>query len=320
MTVKHGTESRGRKIAWPAITAILSALLLMFVATTAWGAFFDTAGQSARPMGMGEVFLATRGDVSGYWYNPAGLTAVEHRSVGLTYGILAPSIASDLMRTNITFVTPLGPGGLGLGVSGFSADGATDFVIGGAYGFSLSENLVIGANVKVMRWAIVGEYDPYSNRDDEDISKVAISIDASAAYSFGKPMGLDDLSAGVYAKDANMPNISESGSGDDGKLPIEAGIGLMVKKGGVTGELDAAMVNSQTIFRGGVETGLSGTDFLFRGGIRYGSDFEDDVEQTDFTFGVGYVFNSLVFDYAYNLPLALSESGGRHFVSFGVSF
>lgn len=310
----------GRKIAWPAITAILSALLLMFVATTAWGAFFDTAGQSARPMGMGEVFLATRGDVSGYWYNPAGLTAVEHRSVGLTYGILAPSIASDLMRTNLTFVTPMGPGGLGIGISAFSADGATDFVIGGAYGFSLGENLVLGANLKVMRWAIDAERDLYSNRDDEDISKVAISIDASAAYSFGETLGMDDLSAGVYVKDANMPNISEGGSGDDGKLPIEAGIGLMVEKSGVTGELDVATVNGQTILRGGVETGITGTGLLVRGGLRYGSDFADDVEQTDFTFGVGYTFNSLVFDYAYNLPFALSESGGRHFVSFGVSF
>ena len=116
-----------------------------------------------------------------------------------------------------------------------------------------------------------------------------------------------------------MPNISESGD-DGGKLPIEVGLGLIGQRGSLLGEIDVAFVNGQTVFRAGVESGITGSDLKLRGGLIYGSDFEDDVEKTDFDFGLGYNFSSLVFDYAYNLPIELTNSGGRHFISFGVSF
>ncbi len=131
--------------------------------------------------------------------------------------------------------------------------------------------------------------------------------------------GLADFATGLYVRDAIMPNISESGD-DGGKLPIEVGLGIMGQRGELLGEVDVALVNGQTVFRAGVESGITGSDLKVRGGLIYGSDFEDDVEKTDFDFGLGYTFSSLVFDYAYNLPIALSNSGGRHFISFGVSF
>jgi len=116
-----------------------------------------------------------------------------------------------------------------------------------------------------------------------------------------------------------MPNISEKGS-DDGKLPLETGVGLLGKKGDVTAEIDAAFVDGQTIFRGGAEFGVRGSGLKIRGGLVYGSDFEDDTERTDFDLGLGYIFNTIVFDYAYNIPIEFEDTGGRHFVSFGVSF
>lgn len=170
-----------------------------------------------------------------------------------------------------------------------------------------------------MRWAIEGQDDPYSGRTDDDLSKVAFSLDLSASYGLGEILGLADFTTGLYVRDAIMPNISESGE-DDGKLPIEVGLGLMAERSGVTGEVDVAFVNGETIFRGGVESGIAGSNLKLRGGLIYGSDFEDDVERTDFNVGVGYLFNSLMFDYAYNLPIILKDSGGRHYVSFGVSF
>ncbi len=129
-----------------------------------------------------------------------------------------------------------------------------------------------------------------------------------------------DFITGVYVKDAIMPNISDSGEGDDGKLPFEVGVGIMGQREAVIVEGDVAFVNGETILRGGVEYGITGSNLKIRGGMIYGSDFEDDIERTDINFGLGYNFRSLIFDYAYNLPIAIDETGGRHFISFGFSF
>ncbi len=310
VTVNYKVTRRGRQ----RILLALSSVLLLMFASTAYAAFFDTAGQTARPMGMGEVFLAQKGQ--SYWYNPASLANVENRCVDLSYGVLNPDVSSDLMKYQLSYVCAKG---FAFGISGLGADGANEMVFSGAYGRQIGDRFALGGNVKVMRWAIEGQEDLYNGGTDDDLSKVAFSLDLSASYALGDMFGLADFTTGLYVKDAIMPNISESGE-DDGKLPVEVGIGLMGERSGVTGELDVAFVNGETIFRGGAESGVAGSNLKVRGGVLYGSDFEDDTERTDFTFGVGYLFNSLVFDYAYNLPLELKESGGRHFVSFGVSF
>jgi len=300
------------------ITAF-TAILVMFTVSIAHGAFFDTAGKSARAMGMGEVFLASSSDASGYWYNPAGLTRFETKQIGIGYGKPAAFI-SDLMTSQINFVTPLGENsGLGLGLSYSGIDVASDMAISGAYGISVSERFSIGANVKVLRWAAEGQEIAYGAGSDDDISKVSFSLDLSAVYSLGELLGLDDFSAGVYLKDAIMPNISESGD-DGGKLPLEIGVGLMTQKNNLTIGGDVAFVDGQTVFRVGAESGIAGSDLKVRGGFIYGSDFEDELEKADIDIGLGYVFRSLMFDYAYNLPIAFEETGGRHYVSFGISF
>jgi len=304
----------------PKIVMVFSTILVLMFASVSYGAFFDTAGQSARPMGMGEVFLAAAGDASGYWYNPAGLASTDSKRLDIAYGVINPSISSDLMKYQLSYINPIGENsGFGLGISGLGADGASEMVFSGAYGVSLGEKFALGGNVKILRWAIDGQNDPYSGKKDDDLSKVAFSLDLSATYNLGEMFGIADFMTGVYVKDAIMPNISESGD-DGGKLPVEAGIGLMGKKDNLAAEVDVAFVNGNTIFRGGVEIGVTGSPLKVRGGIVYGSDFKDDSEQTDFDFGLGYSFSSLMFDYAYNYPIAFTNTGGRHFVSFGFSF
>jgi len=321
MTGKNWTAKRKAVFqSKPKFILALSTVMVLVAASVAQGAFFDTAGQSARPMGMGEIFIASSGDASSYWYNPAGLSLCRVRQLDVSYGVITPSISSDLMKYQLNYVNPLGErSGFGLGISGLSADGASEMVISGAYGLSVGENLALGGNVKVLRWAIEGQRDPYHNRNDEDLSKVSFSLDVSATYGLGEIFRLADFTTGVYVKNAIMPNISESGD-DGGKLPIEIGLGVMGQRAGVIGEADAAFVNGQTVFRGGVEFPITGSNLKVRGGLIYGSDFEDDTEKTDFDFGFGYIFSSLIFDYAYNLPLAFNETGGRHFISFGYSF
>jgi long-subunit fatty acid transport protein len=300
-------------LAFAAVMAVSSAQL-------AQGAFFDTAGKSARPMGMGEVFLASAGDASSYWYNPAGLAKFEKKQVGLSYGIPVAAV-SGLNISQVNFVTPLGKGsGLGLGVSYGGIDVASDMVISGGYALSLTDKFAIGGNAKIMRWSFDGQPDVYNNgKMDDNISKISFSLDLSATYTIGEMFGLGTFTTGVYVKDAIMPNISESGN-DGGKLPVEAGIGLMMQKDMVMVEGDIAHVNGNTVFRIGAESGVSGTSLKLRGGFIYSGDLKGDISKDDINLGLGYSFGSVIFNYAYIMPLEFTNTNGRHFVSFGVSF
>ena len=299
---------------------VFTAILVLLSVSIAHAAFFDTAGKSARAIGMGEVFLASSNDASGYWYNPAGLTKFETKQLSIGYGKPVAFI-SELMSSQINFVTPLGESsGIGLGFAYGGIDVASDMVISGAYGLSLGESFSVGGNVKIMRWAAEGQDIVWgSGAKDDDISKMSFSLDLSAAYSLGELMGLDDFVTGLYVKNAYPANISESGD-DGGKLPMEIGIGVLAQRNDLIIGGDAAFVDGETILRVGAESGITGSNLKLRGGFIYGSDFEEELEKADVDVGLGYAFRSLVFDYAYNLPIAFKETGGRHYVSFGISF
>lgn len=299
---------------------VFTAILVLISVSVAQAAFFDNAGKSARGIGMGEVFLASSSDAAGYFYNPAGLSNFETKQLSVGYGKPAVVI-SDLMSSQINFVSPLGENsGIGLGFAYSGIDVASDLVISGGYGLKLSDNISLGGNLKIMRWAAEGQEIVWGGAGtDEDLSKTSVSLDLSATYSCGAMMGLDNILTGIYVKDAIMPNISESGV-DGGKLPIEIGIGILAQHDELLVEGDIAFVDGETIFRIGAESGITGSDLKIRGGFIYGSDFADELEKADFDIGLGYAFKSLLFDYAYNMPIAFKEAGGRHYVSFGISF
>lgn len=297
----------------------VTVIMMMVTASAAYGAFFDTAGKSAATEGMGEVFMVAQNDVASYWNNPASLSRFERRQASLSYG-LPMSTISDLNISQVNFVTPLGSNmGLGLGVSYGGIDIANDMVISGGYGISLSEKFSIGGNVKLMRWSFDGQPLRGGTGTDEDLSKMSFSLDLSAMYRIGALFGLGEFTTGAYVKDAIMPNISKSGD-DGGKLPVEFGGGLMMRRNTLAVEADVAYKDGNTIFRGGLETGVTDSNLKLRGGAIYGSDFEDDDEKTELSIGLGYQFSAVDFNYAFNLPFQIKKSDGKHFVSLGVSF
>ena len=314
--VRSATAAVGRRQKY---VLAVTAVLMMIAASTAFGAFFDTAGKSPTYVGMGEVFLAQQNDASSFWNNPAGLAKFGQKQVSLSYGVPL-SMVSDLTISQISFVTPLGSNmGLGLGVSYGGIDQANDMVITGGYGLALSDKFTIGGNAKLLRWSVDGDNIRGGSGKDEDLSKMSFSLDLSAAYAIGEMFGLGNFSAGAYVKDAIMPNISKSGD-DGGKLPIEFGAGIMMRRNTLVVELDAAERDGNTFFRGGAETGVADSNLRVRGGINYGSDFESDTEKTDLSVGLGYRFTKVDFNYAYIFPFQIVESQGKHYVSLGVAF
>lgn len=314
--VRSATAAVGRR---QKCVLAVTAVLMMITASASFGAFFDTAGKSPTYVGMGEVFMAQQNDATSFWNNPASLAKFEKKQVGLSYGV-PMSVVSELTISQVSFVTPLGSNmGLGLGVSYGGIDQANDMVITGGYGLALSDKFTLGGNVKLMRWAVEGDNIRGGAGKDEDLSKMSFSLDLSATYGLGEMFGLGNFSAGAFIKDAIMPNISESGN-DGGKLPIEVGAGLMMRRSTLVVELDAAQRDGNMFLRGGVETGIADSNLRVRGGAIYGSDFKDDAEKTDISVGLGYRFAKADFNYAYNLPFQIKSSQGKHFVSLGVAF
>lgn len=295
-----------------------TAAFVLLTATVAHGQYFVNSGKSARAIGMGETFLASGSDALGYWYNPAAVASFKNKQIGFGYGKPISNI-SDLMNSQINFVTPLSENsGLGIGIAYEGISESSDMVLSGAYGISMG-NFSLGGNVKIMRWSAEGQKLIDRAGYDEDLSKTSFSLDLSANYNMGQLMGLDNFLTGVYVKDAIMPNISESGD-DGGKLPVELGLGFLAKKGGLGIAGDVAYLDGATYFKAGAESDIAGSNLKVRGGFIYGSDFEDDAEKIDFDLGLGYSFSTLCFDYAYNIPVGLKESGGRHYFSFGLNF
>lgn len=318
MTGKTVRNLEGRNRRFRSKYALVPVVAMMLFATAAQGAYFDTAGMGARPVGMGEVFLVAGGSAADYWYNPAGLSGVKERQAGISYGI--PSGLGDLSVSQVNMVTPFGNGGLGIGIAYSGVDFSNEMVIGGAYGMSLLDRFALGGNVKLMRWALEGQDDLYTGTKDDDLSKISLSVDLSATAGIGNLFGLGDATAGVYMKNAIMPNISESGD-DGGALPLEVGAGILVNRGDVLAEADLGISDGVTFIRLGAESAVSGSNMKIRGGMIVGSDFQDDIEQADITLGMGYRFGTLEFDYALNWPLAeLEDTSGKHLISFGVSF
>lgn len=152
--VKKVTDSKRRLEV--RLTGMVAVMLMLVTATAVHAQFFETAGKSARIVGMNEVFLASSGEAASYWYNPAGLAKYSSRQVGITYGVPAATV-SDLNISQINFVTPIGENsGVGFGISYGGIDVANELVISGGYGIAVNDRLSLGGNVKIMRWAADG--------------------------------------------------------------------------------------------------------------------------------------------------------------------
>ena len=299
--------------------AIISLILPLFVAIPIVSAhFFDTIGQSARPLGLGEVFLLSSGDANGFWYNPSSLGSDIQREVAYTYALLYPGLDNSLSRNQLNYVQSLGPNsGLGVGLSMLSTQDAGELALAGSYGYRMGE-LNIGASLKILRWAVDGSTDPVSDVKDKNLSNTAFSLDIAGSYHLGSIFGLGDFTFGLFARDANMPNISENGD-DSGQLPVNIGLGILLNMESWSSELDISKEDDLTRFSIGGEYVVPESSFLVRGGVTYSTDFiSQEPEGSDVSLGIGYRFPlGINFDCSYVYPFIISETGGRTYISLG---
>ncbi len=299
----------------------LAACLAFFFAVEAHSSFFVTSGEGTRPVAMGGAFTAVADDANALWYNPAGLGRLQAGELALGYVRLFPGISGDqLHRSQLNVAMPIGRGmGVGLGVSYLNADVISETAVVFGYALSIGDQITAGAAAKLLGWQADGSVDPVQGTKDDDFSKWTPSLDVGVVLHPGGWLGADRLDFGFVIRDPISPNISESGS-DDGKLPVEARIGLLYQRAGVLLALDTGRREGLQMLNLGVEYQFPEAGLVLRaGGLTPLGDLSPG-EGGGVGMGFGYHIMGFQFDYSYSYPLAFSLRDGTHLFSIGYRF
>jgi hypothetical protein len=292
----------------------LSLLLLSFLigqespslAATS-GLDFLKMGVGARPLALGEAYVALADDISAIYWNPAGLVQLRQPEVGFTYNKWFEDIGyhffgySHPLNDSIVALSLyyLGGGDIDGSDNGGNPTGefsVYDLAFGLSYGRKLTDRLSAGLNFKFIREKL----------EEEDAN--AFAFDVGALYK----TGINNLDVGLNIQNigTTIKFIKESAN-----LPLNWKFGLAYKlfhDNPLNLTLDFNKLKNKGIYFGlGAECWI--TDYL---ALRIGSKFDPDIRDR-IRFGLGLKVKNLRLDYAYTPHKIL---GDTHQFSVGFSF
>ena len=302
---------RNRKTAMKKIVTLSLVIVLILIAgpspsvASTTGLDFLKIGVGARPLAMGEAYVALADDINAIYWNPAGLVQLEWPEVGFTYnrwfedigyhffGYCHP-INESVLAFSIYY---LGGGDIEGSDSGGVPTGdisAYDLALAFSYSRKLIKGLSGGLNFKLIREKL-----------DDEVAN-AFGLDLGALYK----TGIDNLDVGVNIQNigTRIKFIKESAS-----LPLNFKFGLAYKlfpADLLTLTLDFnQLVNEGSYFGLGAECWIK--DYV---AVRIGGKFDPDIKDR-VRFGLGLRRKTLRLDYAYTPHKIL---GDTH--QFSVSF
>lgn len=293
---------------------ILSLLLLLFsirqpypslAATT--GFDFLKLGVGARPLALGEAYVALADDINAIYWNPAGLVQLRRQEAGFTYNRWFEDIGyyffgySHLFNDSVFALSVYYLGAENIEGSDDASNPTGEFsVYDLAFAFSysrkLTDKLSTGLNLKFISEKL----------ENEDAN--AFAFDLGALYKTGIPnlvLGLNIQNVGTKIR-----FITQSAS-----LPLNWKFGLaynLFPTYPVILTLDANKSENRDIYFGlGAEWWL-GNNLALRIGRKFDSRIDDE-----FRFGVGLKVEDLRLDYAY---IPHNILGDTHQFSVGFYF
>lgn len=274
------------------------------------GPAFLNIEPSPEAVGMGSAFTAASYDISGIFWNPAGIGSAAQPKLFTTYMFYI----QDCNYGFVGYSVPVGTiGNLGFSVSGIripgieirtsnteQPDATKDFYYASAgitYANSLPPYLDFGVTLK----GIYGRFDSYSG--------YSIAVDAGGIYSV-----LQNLKAGLSVSNLGMPMrfISQPDN-----LPINVRAGIMYEPIPQMTKLSSDFIlfiyENKYFVNFGFE--FKPLRFIaFRAGYKLGTDLGI---LSGLTLGAGfYVFNTSI-DYAF---VPYGDLGNTHRISLGVGF
>ena len=285
----------------------------------------QSVGAGARAQALGNSYVAVADDADAIFENPAGLGQLENKSlaytnVSLFFGGIE---GDDLGQHVLSYAQPLGSK-LGLGL-GYERIGSELMSENGAFlslSYKLSKAFNLGLSAKYLFWS-VGEIPADNGRNDPLSNSSAGNVGVDLGLMWQTPF--KGANFGLLLKNLNQPNVASgtvAGDADAGKLPMDVHLGVayqlnaqsLVSVQFVRSDLSGDSSDNRLLVGG--ETQLAGDLLLRAGGSKI---FEEDATG-DLNAGLGYKWNKLLFDYAYHIPLDLTETNGAHRFSFAYDF
>ena len=285
-------------------------------AGTTSGSFLKIA-VGARPAAMGEAFLGLADDATAMQWNPAGMAQLSLPELTLTH----LSYFADINYEYIGFGMPWRGQGLGLGLTWLNVapfnstlddsaakGSASDYSLSGAYAFSLSKQLYIGAVVRTF----------LSNLATN--SAFGASADVGAIF---QPLGRS-LSLAVVAQNLGIQSSFEDKS-DPLPLALKFGGAWRLYNNNNHNWFNALVDVNKSLenkfhFNLGAELWLFDV-FALRGGYKLsegGNDLvSDDTGLANLTAGAGFRFDAAEIDYAF---VPLGELGYTHRITASWKF
>ena len=306
---------------------ILSVLVgVLCVAQSSEGVVnIQNVGSGARAQGLGNSFVAVADNADAVFANPAGLGQVTQRQVAYTnVSLLYAGIeGDDLGQHVVSYAQPLGDK-MGLGL-GYERIGSSLMSENGAFvslSYQVQRRLQVGVSAKYLFWS-VGAIPDDDGRADPLSNQSAGNVGLDLGLLWQSPV--QGAQVGVLLKNINQPNVAfgeVAGDADAGALPMDVHVGVGYRlssqslvsvqyvRRDLTGE-----GSDQSLVVGG-ETQLVEGLLLRAGGRRLLSEDAGG----GLNAGLGYQWNQLVFDYAYDIGLDLTETNGAHRFSFAYEF
>ncbi len=285
----------------------------------------QNVGSGARAQGLGNSFVAVADNADAVFANPAGLGQVSQRQVAYTnVSLLYAGIeGDDLGQHVVSYAQPLGDK-MGLGL-GYERIGSSLMSENGAFvslSYQVERRLQVGLSAKYLFWS-VGSIPDDDGRADPLSNQSAGNVGVDLGLLWQSPV--QGAQVGVLLKNINQPNVAYgevAGDPDAGALPMDVHVGVGYRLS------SQSLVSVQYIRRDltgegsdhglvvGGETQLVEGLLLRAGGRRL---LEEDAGG-GLNAGLGYQWNQLVFDYAYDIGLDLTETNGAHRFSFAYEF
>ncbi len=285
----------------------------------------QNVGSGARAQGLGNSFVAVADNADAVFANPAGLGQVAQRQVAYTnVSLLYAGIeGDDLGQHVVSYAQPLGDK-LGLGL-GYERIGSSLMSENGAFvslSYQVQRRLQVGVSAKYLFWS-VGSIPDDEGRPDPLSNKSAGNVGVDLGLLWQSPV--QGAQVGVLLKNINQPNVAYgevAGDADAGALPMDVHVGVGYRlssqslvsvqyvRRDLTGEGSdhGLVVGGETQLVEGLQLRAGGRRLLAEeagGGLNA---------------GLGYQWNQLVFDYAYDIGLDLTETNGAHRFSFSYEF
>ncbi len=285
----------------------------------------QNVGSGARAQGLGNSFVAVADNADAVFANPAGLGQVTQRQVAYTnVSLLYAGIeGDDLGQHVVSYAQPLGDK-MGLGL-GYERIGSSLMSENGAFvslSYQVERRLQVGLSAKYLFWS-VGSIPDDDGRPDPLSNQSAGNVGVDLGLLWQSPV--QGAQVGVMLKNINQPNVAYgevAGDADAGALPMDVHVGVGYRLS------SQSLVSVQYVRRDltgegsdhglviGGETQLVEGLLLRAGGRRLLSEDAGG----GLNAGLGYQWNQLVFDYAYDIGLDLTETNGAHRFSFAYEF